>query len=487
MLRPRYGIQATGVSSDDYDPPFASFRERKTPDWREAPNPFHPVIHYVDAPAGVGKTAMAVDYIKEQLPLMESNFLMAVPSLHLLREIESRMKSKGITPVVIVHDDPAPDERVTGRLIEFLGKAESFGNVLLMTQQALVRLPWFPRRDNWRLIIDEIPQIDDWADQMELPRNHDLVARWMTAVPLPENDRAVRILPKNQEALSRHLRKSKDDVEVKVRELLEQLASPNKQLYMMTSDWEKLSTGKGFSDKDASQNIIAFAAMLSPDLFRNAVVMGANLKLDFFYLWLSRMKKQTFAEFKGIADAIPANAKGVEGGERPGWEMELIYLFEHSRFSKSLRDKDDNFAKMNEAVQALGIPKDELLIVANKDKQKELRLLDFGTVPDKTDTRGLNCFRGFKAIYAPMALKSKPNVGNLFKTLGFTVAELVTSREVVRFFYQTAGRLPIRDRDFQGKVKMIVPDRFTAEALQAIFEKEGRGKVVLRHSEIQDC
>ena len=27
---------------------------------------------------------------------------------------------------------------------------------------------------------------------------------------------------------------------------------------------------------------------------------------------------------------------------------------------------------------------------------------------------------------------------------------------------------------------MIVPDRFTAEALQAIFEKEGRGKVVLR-------
>ena len=256
---------------------------------------------------------------------------------------------------------------------------------------------------------------------------------------------------------------------------------------MMTSDWEKLSTGKGFSDKDASKNIIAFAAMLSPDLFRNAVVMGANLKLDFFYLWLSRMKKQTFAEFKGIADAIPANAKGVEGGERPGWEMELFYLFGHSRFSKSLRDKDDNFAKMNEAVQALEIPKDELLIVANKDKQKELRLLDFGTVPDKTDTRGLNCFRGFKAIYAPMALKSKPNVGNLFKTLGFTVEELVTSREVVRFFYQTAGRLPIRDRDFQGKVKMIVPDRFTAEALQAIFEKEGRGKVVLRHSELQAC
>ena len=71
-------------------------------------------------------------------------------------------------------------------------------------------------------------------------------------------------------------------------------------------------------------DIIAFAAMLSPDLFRSAVVMGANLKLDFFYLWLSRMKKQTFAEFKGIADAIPANAKGVECGERPGWEMELI-------------------------------------------------------------------------------------------------------------------------------------------------------------------
>src|SRR3954463_2119257 len=98
--------------------------------------------------------------------------------------------------------------------------------------------------------------------------------------------------------------------------------------------------------------------MLSPALFRSAVVMGANLKLDFFYLWLSRMKKQTFAEFKGIADAIPANAKGVECGERPGWEMELIYLFGHSRFSKSLRDKDDNSLKMNEAVQALGIPKD---------------------------------------------------------------------------------------------------------------------------------
>ena len=94
--------------------------ENKTPDWREAPNPFHPVIHYVDAPAGVGKTSMAVDYIKEQLPLMESNFLMAVPSLHLLREIESRMKSKDMTPVVIVHDDPVPDReghRPTHRIL----------------------------------------------------------------------------------------------------------------------------------------------------------------------------------------------------------------------------------------------------------------------------------------------------------------------------------------------------------------------------------
>src|SRR3954447_1385293 len=98
MLRPRYGIQATGVSGDHYDLPFVSFRDRKTLDWREAPNPFHPVIHYVDAPAGMGKTAMAVDYIKEQLPLMESNFLMAVPSLHLLREIEEPDEVQGHDP-----------------------------------------------------------------------------------------------------------------------------------------------------------------------------------------------------------------------------------------------------------------------------------------------------------------------------------------------------------------------------------------------------
>ncbi len=44
-------------------------------------------------------------------------------------------------------------------MIEVMQAADEMGTVLLGTWQAFVDLPRFPRRSNWQVIIDEVPQL----------------------------------------------------------------------------------------------------------------------------------------------------------------------------------------------------------------------------------------------------------------------------------------------------------------------------------------
>ncbi len=110
----------------------------------------------MSAPCGAGKSYGACRYIKDNL--FEKNFLYVAPSLLLVSEIEERLRSLGVSPRIITSE--THPKCVKRAVMEALESAPDLGCVLLITWQAFSELPFFPNRDEWQVIVDEIPQAD---------------------------------------------------------------------------------------------------------------------------------------------------------------------------------------------------------------------------------------------------------------------------------------------------------------------------------------
>ena len=85
-----------------------------------------------------------------------SNHLYVAPSRRLVAETQYTLKTFGVDPMVITSDTHAG--HVKAGIIEFMNHAEDAGQILLITWNAYVDLPYLNRRENWRVIIDEVPQ-----------------------------------------------------------------------------------------------------------------------------------------------------------------------------------------------------------------------------------------------------------------------------------------------------------------------------------------
>jgi hypothetical protein len=56
------------------------------------------------------------------------------------------------------------------------------GEVLFITHAAFFRIPYFERKGDWVLLMDEAPQVDMF-EEINLPKPHHLVTPHLTLVP----------------------------------------------------------------------------------------------------------------------------------------------------------------------------------------------------------------------------------------------------------------------------------------------------------------
>ncbi len=126
---------------------------------------------YVPAPCATGKTYSAVDYVAEKLHL--NNFIYLAPSKLLLSQTKDELARRGITGTVI-NSDTAPHE-VKSRILRYLEDPADSGTVLLITWAAYLDLPYFPNREYFEIIGDEVPQVDIF-DAPLLPYNHEMLS-----------------------------------------------------------------------------------------------------------------------------------------------------------------------------------------------------------------------------------------------------------------------------------------------------------------------
>lgn len=411
-------------------------------------------IRYVSSPCSTGKTHAACKYISDREYVR--NHLYVGPSLKLLNETKEALRKVGIEAEVISSE--THPKRVKKTAIESIKATLDCGHVLLMTWSAYIDLPYFNRRSNWEIIVDEIPQVDRFYRLM-LPQNYEFVTEHLQIFPTDQSGLSL-IKAKNPGRIKRLLDGPHDDVHELFRPLFRDVLSSNKSVYVDRKSWYRIAEDHDVSKQD-EENTIYFLSMLKPDPLLGAVLLGANLKESLLYSWFSGQGVQ-FIEERGISSRLrqfPADL-----GER----LRISYFIPGRNISKALSRKEANgggnlIDRMDElAVKEFGAGK--FIYMANNDRDSQI----VANAPNVTQapvvSNGLNFLRHHHNIYFSASLNREPKHFAMLRSLGLS-SNLVHQATAHETCYQGVMRTSLRNPASTDKVHAIVPDEPSAERL----------------------
>jgi hypothetical protein len=376
------------------------------------PNPN--AIRIVSAACGRGKTVAACKYIKRHIA--SNNWLYVAPTKKLLRQTSAVLQSLGIKPTVI-DGDTAP-LMVSAAIVKFLKEAPDCGVVLLVTWIAYERLPYFHSRGNWTVIIDEVPQLDSFFS-FQLPYNHTFLTEHVE-ISLAVNERLNRVVVKDSGALRRLMEKPKDDIHEHFRPLFQALLSSNQAVYVDAGSWTRVAEEHTVTKDDQERNRVFFLAMLKPTLFKNAILLGANVEGTMLYDWLKRFHGQHF---------IPEPE--IEAQLRPwpdhlGQRLEIKHFGFSKPFSKWQANKltSNNASTTFNEMEKMTIADFDgrpFLFALNKDRDPHA-LINAGGTQIPAIAHGLNEYQHLTNVFFGAALNREPQHYRMLMELGFSAS-----------------------------------------------------------------
>ncbi|GJE43760.1 hypothetical protein [Methylobacterium soli] len=404
----------------------------------------------VNALAGAGKTYSAVRHARS-LAAAGQAVIFVLPTLSLCGEVEVALRS--LTPTVIVdviHSAVAGS--VVQAVLAALSQGPQNGRILVVTWSAFVRLPFFPNRGAWTVFIDEIPQIYS-AIEVIAPETHTYLTDHIEL--RPEGPQYGRVVVKSPSALKK-LADPEDAALQVFASTARSLLSPNLSGYASIASYEALLRGNGKK--------LTLFFLLRPKVlfgFKRVTILGANFHNSLLYkIWSAQ-------GIQFVEDA--ALAKRLRYKEHANGQLIRIYYATERHWSKRLRDQNDRrMLKAIAASAAVVVGGEPFVWIANKD------VMDIGLFhghpaePLPQVSHGLNSYSHFDNIVYLSARLPPPDQ---YRFLGWRGADpeavrLAVHQEAV---YQTVMRCSIRDPDSRSMKKIVVPDRSSAEHLQALL------------------
>jgi hypothetical protein len=261
---------------------------------------FYPisVIHFVGGPCGSGKTQHTCDHIKKWIH--ETNYIYVAPSNLLAEQTAGDLRKRGLSNVVVVNSDSHP-RNVRRQIIKEMKGAPEEGLVLVITWQAFVGLPYFAKKDDFQIIIDEVPQLDGYYSIRLLPRNAEQISEWVDVASFV-NEQIGVVKARDLDKLQRYVEDS-DDVNGAVIDILRDVASPYKIVYVDLKSWtrviEKQKRGKTDEEKT-----VYFLALLKPKFLYNSIMLGANFESSLLYYYFKKQHSVRFEEFTEISQRL---------------------------------------------------------------------------------------------------------------------------------------------------------------------------------------
>jgi len=423
--------------------------------------PDQQTIDFLGALAGAGKTYRLSRYPHKGA--MQGAKIVIVQSSMLLIDHTVRDEFGALPeiPLRAIHSGNCPSPIAS--IIAHSEQAGDRGEVLMVTQQALLRLPYFEHKQDWTLIVDEIIQVDAFAE-FNLPETGEGLFR-LLAADCSDDSRYALLKPADEAARKKLAamaeNKHGDDVWGIFQDFCERVISPHWDTWVLDNQFQEMRSGA--SDRQRLQSF----SLLKPSIFdgfQRVVMAGACFEESLLYL---RWKSQG-VDFRPIKN-LPLRYDTHDGGN-----LITINYVSDEPWSKRFRNRavDENTAgdtvldHVRRCVEEV-VGDQCYLWMGNKDLAD-----DFFRAPGATrlpnSPHGLNQFQDRHTTVVLSALNPRSCQFAFLEEQGMD-GTAVRTNHYWSAVYQAVMRSSIRDPACREPKRIIVMDSDTAHWLAGKF------------------
>jgi hypothetical protein len=407
--------------------------------------------------AGAGKTrayaSIAIERSQNNL-----NTIIISPTLNLLNETENTIRSlEGCCNILKLHSGDGVDGPVITRVLRYLKDHVVSGDILLITQQCFLNLPYFHHKSKWRLLVDEDVPIFT-SETLNLPENHSLITNH---IELGESGPIyARVKIGDKTSLKRIANNTKkDEVWSNLRTMCSLLLQDDCECYVNSKKFNDLKAGL----KSSGQ--LTVYALRKPDRFFG--FDGVTIASAWFEDSL------TYHHWKGLGvnwredDDVKRSILRHLHPENP--RLTIYYGYE-GRNSKNLRNRleRDGNGELREAIERL-MGNEPFLWLENKDRADTsvLRACENG-VPLPPVSAGLNAYSNYRHAAVLYATNYDPGQSDILRqVIGFDRTK--QARAMVGNLYQAFMRTTLRKDEIEEETKWVVPCLEEAQLLSERF------------------
>ena len=438
-------------------------------------------IEYVDGLCGSGKTYTLAGYIKSNVYIC-TKYMIITPSKELANQIYKQLDNDfNIPNVHLIHSDNT--QKVGSRILTTIQEIDSNdAGVLICTQEAFYRIPFFQNKDTWTIFVDEIPKIDNFYCP-SLPYNHEIITKFIEieeqVTPrlyrmklTDETITSYQSVAKQKIKVSarQFVNRSIDDVDALIKPIILNILQEH-ECFVEKKNWDKIVIrNEVTSDKTVdmtygnSSNMLYFLTVLTPNVFAGftkVIMMGANFSDSILCKYWQEYHHVTFAECKQISSKLRYSA--YENGSR----LTVTYLQEEN-WSKYSRDKFINdisreslyINQVNDAMQGK-----EFIYMTNNDSTTS-HAINGTKAP--VISHGMNKFDSYDNIYFSPALNRQPMHTKMLNDLGIDTI-FINRASIHEIAHQGIMRTSMRNPTATNSVNAVVVDKATAEAIARLF------------------
>ena len=439
-------------------------------------------IEYVDGLCGSGKTYALAGYIKSNA-IMCTKYMIITPSKELANQIYEQLDNDfNIKHVRLIHSDNT--QKVGSSLLVAIQEIDSNdAGVIICTQEAFSRIPFFQNKDTWTLIVDEIPSIDNYYCP-SLPYNYGLLTNYIeideqitpSLYRMKIADNYLKLCSELDESedvkvsARQFSHRAFDDVDIIIKPIILKMLQGD-ECFVEKKNWDKIVINNQVTSDKAvdmtygnSGNMLYFVTMLTPNVFagfNKVIMMGANFSDSILCKYWQEYKGVNFTEQKKITSRLRYSA--YENGSR----LTVIYLQEET-WSKHSRDKLINGISREEHYIGLvnnAMEDKDFIFMTNNDSTASDAI---NGIKAPVVSHGMNSFASYDNIYFSPALNRQPMHTKMLNELGID-SVFISRASAHETAHQGIMRTSMRDPTASTSVNAVVVDKATAEAIARLF------------------
>jgi hypothetical protein len=431
---------------------------------------FKEKFSYIKALAGAGKTYTMIHEAVKRAARTRQKFVIIQPTVLLVEESFWKAENaKAALPefeqrrikISRIHGDES--DSVSVDIKDHLEDSieGTKGEVLLITQQSFLKLPYFPGAKSWTLVVDEVIQLDT-LHSFHFQKFEHIINDNITVSPFDDNHylvTATNITELERIAASRH----KETAATAFANFANDLLSPHMLVLCKKSQWDKLLTK---DDGEDSYTLDYHSALLPSAMvgFKEVIFMSAMFDESLIHVWWSRLG----VEFNqhSLSHILTEERHSFSG------RVKILCYTEDLHWSKSLMDTKaaDGRFLIDHYISAIEqrMKGKDYLWAANNDLDEHTSLTLKGRRMPVL-SHGLNCYDDRSHIAFLCALNRTPSQYSFLASIGIEDHE-VDRATACAAAYQSVMRSSLRNRNSTEQTTIIVPDLTTAAYLYYYFD-----------------